>query len=183
MLLVLAVLAAMTAILYPAVDRLYRTSRFTQAMEQLRAKLSATRVRAIDDGHAYQFRFEPEGRRMVVVAFGQRSVPLERDERRFSRDQPSDESWYYFAELPQGLQFQSAAATGQRLSPQQLRALPEARELTAVRWSTPVLFFPDGSSHDAAIRVTDGSGRSILLSVRGLTGAATTSRIQREARR
>ncbi len=184
MLLVLAVLTVALAILYPATERLYQTHRFTQALEQMRGKLAAARVRAIDDGVIYQFRYEPQGRRMLVIPYSEeRSASGGNATATDARTTIQLNRWRFFGELPRGMQFQAAEVSTEKVSRQQLNEFADASQLASAAWSAPILFFPDGSSNDAAVRVTDSDGRSMLLSVRGLTGAASTSPIQREGMR
>ncbi len=82
MMLVLAVLAVVAVVTVPAVDRMYRTHRLQQTANDLRAKLAATRLHSIDEGIAYQFRFEPNGRHFVVI-------PLQTASMRFGEAQSS----------------------------------------------------------------------------------------------
>jgi prepilin-type N-terminal cleavage/methylation domain-containing protein len=183
MLLVLAVLTVALAILYPATERLYQTHRFTQALEQMRGKMAAARVRAIDDGVIYQFRYEPQGRRVLVIPYAEERTASSNDANAAASTATRESRWRFFGELPRGMKFQAADISTERISRQQLDDFADPGQLANAAWSTPIFFFPDGSANDAAIRVTDSDGRSMLLSVRGLTGAASTSSIQREGMR
>jgi len=39
-------------------------------------------------------------------------------------------------------------------------------------WSTPVLFFPDGTSTTAELTLTNQYGATVMISLRGLTGGS-----------
>jgi prepilin-type N-terminal cleavage/methylation domain-containing protein len=177
MLLVLAILGAALAILYPATERLYQTHRFQQAVEEVRGKLAATRVRAIDDGAAYQFRYEPDGRRLLVMAHRQKRSTTRQEEG--NRESPSAAPllpWRFSGELPKGMRFGPTPAAGERVPRDRLASFPEGDDLSAALWSQPVLFFPDGSASDAEILLKDADGHAVRLAVRGLTGAASVKK-------
>ena len=173
MLLVLAVLTAALAVLYPATERLYRTHRFQQALEEVRGKLAATRVRAIDDGLIYEFRYEPQGRRLLVIPQGQQPAATKREEVPGNPAQHRPGPWCYAGELPAGVRFGSQEHSGEGIPAERLTTFPDAAELALVSWSAPVLFFPDGSATDAEIPVRGMDGLERRISVRGLTGASS----------
>jgi prepilin-type N-terminal cleavage/methylation domain-containing protein len=172
MLLVLAVLAVAIVVLYPATERLYRTHRFRQAVEQIRARLAATRVRAIDEGVIYRFQYEPDGQRFLAIPHRQLWRTADDSNGRLENPNGVSSAQRVFGKLPRGMRFAAAEGRGERISRQQLDAFPDADELATVTWSKPVLFYPDGSSDDGEIPVTGGDDQFVRLSVRGLTGAA-----------
>lgn len=177
MLLVLAILVAFTAITFPAVDRMYATHRIRHAALEIRTQLAAARLHAIDEGKAYEFRFEPGGRHLVVV-------PSERTTRSFgSTDAASPTSndhaaWSFHRELPEQLRFAQIRAPIERLDPRSLSSLSVASELTTLSWSPAIKFAPSGRSTTSEFELHDSEGRYVTLSVRGLTGAASSSGIR-----
>jgi len=173
MLLVLAILAAVAAICFPAVDHMYQSHRLGHSANEIRTKLAATRLHAIDDGIKYQFRIEPGGRYSVAV-------PLEDATTRFgvAGDNEQLRTWRYQAELPQGLCFATDERARERLAFESLRHLNGASELAGVQWSAPVVFSTDGTATHVAFRVQDVDGRSVTVTIRGLTGAASVSSVQ-----
>jgi hypothetical protein len=46
-----------------------------------------------------------------------------------------------------------------------------------VQWSQPILFYPDGSTSDAYVIVTDASQSAYRVSLRGLTGTSYVSEV------
>ncbi len=177
MLLVLAILGAALAILYPATERLYQTHRFQQAVEEVRGKLAAARVRAIDEGAAYQLRYEPDGRRLLVMAH--RHMRTTTRQEKGHRESPSAAPlppWRFSGELPKGMRFGPTPEAGERVPRERLTDFPEGDDLSATLWSQPVLFFPDGSASDAMIFLQDADGHAVYLTVRGLTGTASVTK-------
>ena len=178
-LIVLGVLTALTMLAGPSIDRLYHDNKLNQAVERVRVKMSAVRIRALDHGIIYQFRFEPDGQRFLVI-------PYERDTLEL---QESQQTVFRFAgKLPEDMQFATSAKNDfssasdiatERIPEELLTGLPESRELEWTSWSPAVLFYPDGTAVDAEFYVVDSKNRSIRLSLRGLTGAVTVSPSER----
>jgi prepilin-type N-terminal cleavage/methylation domain-containing protein len=179
LLLALAVLLVVAGVAWPMLLRMYAGEPLQRSAEEVRQLLTASRLRAIDDGVVYEFRYEPDGPKYALLP--QQSAGLAADE---SLTTPSGSAAESAAlaeplELPPGVRFglSQAVSSGTTLS-----VLPDSR-LSGGAWSDPILFHPDGSSIDATVDLVDDDGRSITITVRGLTGTADVSRIRRtEAR-
>ena len=185
MALALAVLAVVAAITWPAVQRVYDDYAVRQGAEQVRVKLAGARVYAINSGMVYQFRYEPGGRRYVVIPYEQEFSSATgfgtAPETSLAAAQRMDS-----AQLDEGLVFYSLDPTlgGSEQVPQDWFAgLPNAPELAATSWSPPLLFFADGTSQSGGFLVADAKGNSVPIGLRGLTGAPQVGRVQREALR
>ncbi len=183
MLLVLAILAAVAAMSFPALDRMQRSHRLQRMASEIQTKLAATRLHAIDGGIEYQFRIEPGGRHLLAI-------PLQRGALSFGAEHEADSAvtdqmrvWTYHAELPEGLRFVSDDRTSERLAFESLRDLANASELVNVSWAAPVVFTTSGSATQTAFGVWDNDGQFVEVTIRGLTGAASVSSVQQEARR
>lgn len=174
LLLALAVLTVLAGVTLPSVLRLYADTQLNEAAEQVRSQLAGTRVRAVEGGLAYQFRFEPNGRSYV-------SVPFEREFEGSNANATGTGgtagvgTFTRFAgKLPSGMHFTAcctgADSKGAPLDSSAFGDLPDADELAGVDWSPAILFFADGSAVDGAFEVADARGLAIRLSVRGLTG-------------
>ena len=188
MLLVVGVLAFVMGLSVPVILRLHGQHNLTQSAEKVRGIASGARVRAIESGLVYQFRWEPNGTHFIVVPF----------ERQFESDNLSakgpghTEGVGRFSrvsgQLPKGILFgASMVGTGsnptvvtgnQQLSTTALDGLPNVGNLSSVSWSVPILFNPDGSANtDAELLVTDLRHQSIALRVRGFTGSISMGRL------
>ncbi len=181
LLLAVALLAMLAGITVPAALRMYADSRLSEVAEQVRLQVAGTRVRAIESGLVYQFRYEPDGRSYC-------SVPYERE---FEGSNPNATGTgattgvgrftRFAGELAEGFQFAAVGdpenAIGGQLSEEVFGDLPNADKLSGVDWSPPILFVADGSAIDAAFEIVDSRGKLMLLTVRGLTGAAALGRM------
>jgi hypothetical protein len=57
------------SIAWPSVNWMYRRQRLEQGAELVRARLGSARVNAVETGLVYQFRFEPGGRRFLILPY------------------------------------------------------------------------------------------------------------------
>ena len=176
MLLVLAVILALASISWPAMERVYADYHLRRAAETMATAMAGARVRAIDAGTAYQFRFEPGGRRWCVL-------PYERDDLSGnSSDGASSASsaGVLSGEIPEPLYFLTTDpnAAVEQLNADALASLPEAALWTNVAWSSPIVYSADGSAVESHFDVADDKGNSYRISVRELTGAA---RVEQQA--
>ncbi len=185
LLMALALVAVLAAITVPSALRMQSNSKLAGAAEQVRAQLAGTRVRAIESGLVYQFRYEPDGRNFI-------GVPFEREFEGSNLNATGTGGTIgvglltrFAGQLPEGFRFIACClptgAESSQLTEDAFGQLPNADDLSSVTWSPPILFVPDGAGIDAAFEVTDGRGQAIRVQVRGLTGAATVGRMHAEA--
>lgn len=171
MLLALAVLLMLAGLSWPLLERLTGQTYLKRGTEQVRVELGATRLRAIDAGMIYQFRYEPGGRRYIVLPF----EPYDegRVENEPSGGSPLHGSLVEDGEIPEGLTFQLSEneTAVQAIDADWLNLSPNSAQLSKTAWSSPLLFFTDGSAVDGELSVIDEHDRSLRVVVRELTGA------------
>lgn len=68
--LVLAVLVAVSAVAYPSVEAMYGNYRLTAAVDQVRSAWSTARAHAMEEGTPYRFTLQPDGGRLRVAPDG-----------------------------------------------------------------------------------------------------------------
>ncbi|MGH7200286.1 MAG: prepilin-type N-terminal cleavage/methylation domain-containing protein [Planctomycetaceae bacterium] len=194
MLLVLAVLVLIAAIAWPSMQNIYRDLQLKESVGEVRTELASTRLHAVESGLAYQFRYEPDGRRYVVVPFEREPQPSAAGGGSTTMSSPGQPLPHVAGELPEGLRFRAAVsglsateqmiARGQQVSEpvavEWLAGLPNAAELAGVQWSPPIVFYPDGTADDAAFEVVDEKRQLMVIAVRGLTGSVSTSDVTQE---
>lgn len=184
MLLVLALLLIVMGLVFPPVLRMMADQPLKEAAERARTKLANTRLKALDYSTAWQFRFEPGGRRYAwmptePIATGGSSAGT-------TATSTTKVTEVTIGELPKGINFSSdingIPLPVERLPEQLLVGSPNAYQLMQVGWSTPLTFQPDGSAVDAELAVIDASNRQIRLTLRGLTGGVIVSKIETRSR-
>lgn len=181
LLLVLAVLVTVVSLTWPSVVRYVREQDILEGAETTRAAAAGTRIKAIDTGLTYQFRYEPEGRRFVVI-------PFDPPETIAASSTVTDGSVSTFpvlsGQLSEECRFVVPAdqpIVSEGLPPESFAGLPNAGELQAAAWGPPILFFPDGTAADATFGIVNEDELRLDLSVRGLTGTLSISPLRKEA--
>jgi len=188
LLLVLGILSVMVALSWPRLLATLKMHTLQGNIEQVRQVVDQVRVRAIEEGETLQLRFEPNGRKFVVLPY---EVPAQTTEtasaamgassgtvapRGLHRDP------YQVYQLAEDFHFHidNALLSGketliERLPEAALAQLNNSFLARDVGWSTPILYFPDGSATDQVLVIMDRDRRYFKLSIRGLTGAVTVS--------
>jgi prepilin-type N-terminal cleavage/methylation domain-containing protein len=168
LLFVLTILVILAALALPRVMGMYESHQLQTAVENVRAHLAASRMRAIDTGLVYQFRYEPNGQRFSVTPFeaaeGHSLPTLEGTLPESFRFESTDD------DLISTLSQSSTSLTGESLAGS-----------STLNQQLLILFVPDGSATEATLDVVDEQNRFVRLSVRGLTGAVTVGGIQQRS--
>lgn len=174
LMIVLALILIVTAIAAPNLMESVRNGRVQEAAENVTEVLAAARRFAIDTGVDYHFRFEVGGQNVVAIpADAQLSIgnsnnadPDSADFVSLTAELPSTMFLRYSADSKSGSETLKGSAFGN---------LQNAGDLASKTWSEPILFRFDGSAETTTFRVMDEQQRSSDISVRGLTGAISTS--------
>ncbi|MEO2032139.1 MAG: prepilin-type N-terminal cleavage/methylation domain-containing protein [Planctomycetaceae bacterium] len=180
LLVVVAILVVMAAMVAPNVVNQMQETRVAQAAESVRDVISRSRTFALDAGIDYQFRYEPNGRNFVVIPLELEPV----DSNSSAGDSETSSYVRLSGELNEGFRLLAVDDDQQKI--ESLEAawfgqLDNALQLSQASWSEPVIFRFDGTADDAAIQVTTDERLAADLSVRGLTGGVSVSRVYREA--
>ena len=186
MLVALAVLLVLIGMTFPAVGRMYANHELNQSVEHVRAALAGTRYHAIDSATVYQFRFEPNGRRFLVIPYEQNALAGTSSNQSLNSRSVELSAVKYSGEVPEQMRFRvpnGQEAIGQRIDRTWFDAMEDAHHLADTTWSSPLLFYPDGSATDAAFEVIDTKRRFRRLTLRSLTGSVSVTGIQRETGR
>jgi prepilin-type N-terminal cleavage/methylation domain-containing protein len=178
LLLVLALLAVIGATAWPLVTNAYSSVKLRNAAQQVQACWGKARVSAVSKGLPHVFRFETSAADYSVVAWEDENTALEAavpiTPNTFAQPtSPSDATNYGGAatttgpKLPEGMTF-----VGIQRGNDTRTMVADTQLATAGVTSTsqPVVFYPDGTSSDAVLTITDGKGRYITVNLRGLTG-------------
>ncbi len=185
---VLMVIVAIISLTWPQLMRFTREQQLREWSSQVRADLAGARIKAIENGLVYQFRYEPGGRWFAVL-------PHDRpDAGNTTADSAAGKTMLEaarsggapatLAQLPEDLNFRFL--DGQRteeLSPEWMKLLPTSEALGRVSWSTPILFHLDGTCDSATVVLENRQQHSQTLTLRGLTGGITTGAVVKEAGR
>lgn len=185
--LALAVIVGIAALAWPSLDGMFANYRLSQAAETIRVRWATARIRAVEDGRAYQFTWSPESGDYRLSPAEGMPTAAGASERTGTGVPESNAGEAQIEEaLPEGLRLSPApetqnptgvAATG----PSGIASGPFAANKANESTTTGTIFFyPDGTTSDAELIITDARGWSIDLSLRGLTGVASVSDIRTE---
>ncbi|MFO0944691.1 MAG: prepilin-type N-terminal cleavage/methylation domain-containing protein [Planctomycetota bacterium] len=179
LLLTVAVLAALSAVLWPAVSAWQEGARLARAADDLRGLLTGLRVRAMEEGKQYVFSFQSgTGNYRVALLTTDPNAPKVNlasdpttppgratfDAANLIGEHALEEKIAFASPAPQnavqaiGQQFQVASANAQ-----------------GQNWSA-VEFHPDGTTADAEFLLVDDADMAVTLRLRGLTGTVQVSR-------
>lgn len=189
----MAVLAMAAMVVFPAVISRFRDHALRQGGDAVRVSLLTTRMRAMERGEAYAWRFEPGGRWYVALpkeSAGMSAGSLsggttsgaagsaEATTGSSAAGAGGDRSWVSLGELPEGVTF-SATEGGGTIDLKLLEGLPGVERVRPETvWSAPCTFSVDGSSNGGEVIVTDARKQSIRLSVRALTGGVSQGELE-----
>ena len=182
LLIVIAILAVVAALASPALWSRWGQTRVEGAGHLVRAALGRARVEAIESATPYQFRFRPG---TAQYQYGPAVQDKSEDGATFETldsdsggsDSRDPEDLIVEDELPDGVWFvDPTSAELEFAGSVRLENSPgEASELDsseAVQWSEPIIFYPNGRSMSARIRLAGIDHREVEVVLRGLTGTA-----------
>ena len=188
MLVVLGILVTVTALAQPALRGALGDNRLRSAAKLVRVELAKARLRAMQSGIAQHFRYKlGKNRFQIVPAVAVEATERNRSGRQTSRDdiRPAGNVRQPIAvggaradgtadelpsqELPDGICFEQAAGD--------LLVAPVGAE---EGWSVPIVFYPNGRTENAHIRIKGERNAVVDVSLRGLTGVATAGKPRHE---
>jgi prepilin-type N-terminal cleavage/methylation domain-containing protein len=183
-LLVLAIMAAITGMVWPALMRALTDHQLRVGAQVVRDELSNTRRQAVDTGLMYQFLYEPGGRRFCSIPCERESAPADNRRVRITANTAIDELPRRAGELPEGLVFPKDSVISfqtQRLPSELFAGLPGADSLATVGWSDPVLFHTDGGAEGPNVTLSDPRKRLVVtVEIRDLTGSVKVGNVEQE---
>lgn len=177
LLLALAVLVIFGAMTYTALRGPMTTQRLKKSGELVRAEWARARLRAMRTGRVHVFRYEPSGTQFFVETLvtalddvestndfsptGQAGVTMQ-------ANRPSAKT----IDLPEGVRFHGGeTAMDARASQFSSSAGLEGGS------AMPVLFYPDGTTSEAAIVLINDRQQCVQVTLRGLTGSSLSSQV------
>gem|GEM_PF-344815 len=176
LMIVVAIILAVTSIVAPGMMERVRSARVEEAADAVSTMLANARTQAIDTGVDYHFRFELNGQCFVAIP-AEVDVSIGNSN---NSDSETAEFSYTAGNLPTTIFLrysQNDESGSETLKGPAFGKLANAGEMASKNWSMPILFRFDGSSENKTFRVMDEDQRSCDVSVRGLTGAISTSNV------
>lgn len=181
MLLVLAIVSLIAGLSWPRLARRLQEHDLRSNAEQVRRVVDSARVKAIQQGVIYQFRYEPHGHKFLLAPY---ELPPPQQESPNTTFNAPPKSIGHIYELTETSAFFPPEQTLgnvmplERLPPEFLSQIANGLMHQDVAWSPPILFHPDGSATSGHFYVRDTKAHRIRLAVRGLTGTVYVSKLE-----
>src|SRR5262245_58545235 len=169
--LVLAIVALLAAVAYPSLDSMYNDFKVAAAADKVQAAMAMGRLQAINEGRPYRFGVVP----------GKGNYRLAPDSSEFwagnngsSSADSTDQPVILQEALPKGVRLAlSDADVSIDLMRGDATALPPD-SVDAGQYQAIATFLPDGTSReDVRIVFTAKGAQSLVITLRGITGAVT----------
>jgi prepilin-type N-terminal cleavage/methylation domain-containing protein len=197
LLLALAVLVAVAAISWPALQRPLATQHLRRAAEQVRTQWIKTRTKAINTGETYSFRYQADSGKFRVEAQSQEASLLESAAANMSPQAGAGGSGGMSSQstsasaapskpavpakpaetgLPDGVKFAGGDVTEDGRSAA-IASQERSRGSVDLSWSQPIFFYPDGTATAARVALVGEGERAIVIELRSLTGGARIGEI------
>jgi prepilin-type N-terminal cleavage/methylation domain-containing protein len=176
LLIVVALLLVVVSLSWPSLRQLAERRELLTAARVLRGELLRARLDAIRTGRVSQFRYQPDSGSYssgpvtaAPVESGEALVAWDAESPGASLEEPAVGD----AQLPSDVRFVDAS-----LPVEQLASRDEQGTSDSEVWSEPLLFYPNGRTFNARLRLT--SRRFCVdLTVRGITGSVAVGPVQR----
>ena len=199
--LVLAILMVIASLSLQFTSGVLANYRVKQSSEDIRAEWTRLRVKSMEDGHVYCFRFSYGNNqyrvdRVLDVHFSAKFDSPDRArynnddqilDKTIDPDELSEQDYFLpdpdseLPELPVGFSRSTKLPTGCFFA--DCYVAPDARgryyegpsnySFNSTSWSKPILFYPDGTTSTATILIKNNKSRCVEMHLRGLTGTVS----------
>jgi Tfp pilus assembly protein FimT len=186
LLLAVALMAVLGAIAWPYMGNAFAGMKLKSAAQQIQSEWGKARVKAISTGLPHVFRFNLQAGEYSIVPWEEEDAAIEASMAVPIGNTPatptstSAVTTYSGAattagpKLPDGMLFVDIQRTSDTRS---VNADAQLSAAGVTATSPPIVFYPDGTSTDAVLTITNGRGRNITVNLRGLTGITRVGEI------
>lgn len=166
----------------PLFEGSFSSIRLRRGGDQVLAAWSEARTHAIEAGEIYQFRFAPEGSDYRIDrwdggvetdSLGEGLVSTTLSDGTPDEEELAD--WESEASLPENITFSSATMVTE--DAQGERSLTQVTQDGTGDWSSPIFFYPDGTTSEASILLKNDRELYRRVTLRSLTGVARASEL------
>ncbi len=186
----LAILALVVGMSWPALQKPWRKSRLSSAAKILQSELGRARTKAIESGDVLQFRYQPETGRFAVcesMLIGPADEATAAVAGGLGDSDALDVEDAEIKELPAGVVFRDIDVDREsnlsldESTSQPGDAQPDAENIVPAQlpWSEPITFYPNGRVTGGRFRLLGGDEYYVDVTLRGLTGTAKIGAVLR----
>lgn len=177
--LTLCLLVILAAVTWPALERPWSHQRLREAADQVRTAFARARIDAMSSGRLYVFRYGVDGNEYWVQsqAAEEASADEPAGDDAQKRGAVADDAEMGMAQhhkLAEKIKFaQGETAQDPRDEMAPVGQLPATEG--SVAWANPIMFYPDGTTSTARVRLVNEFGSVVEITLRGITGIATVA--------
>lgn len=194
--LVVAVLAMIAAIIYPAFEKPLAGQRLHRGADQVRSAFMSARIEAMSTGLVHAFRYLPASGEYRIEKWEALDAAIEGDGTEVADAPQTLNATDFIGPNGSARTMDGAGPSRPGLLPDTVRfvadevlidARAEATEGTqdtstvssiGTEWSQPILFYPDGTTSTARVLLQGTTEERVVVELRGLTGVATVSDVE-----
>ncbi|MFO0903634.1 MAG: prepilin-type N-terminal cleavage/methylation domain-containing protein [Pirellulales bacterium] len=172
LMLVLALMVVIAAIAWPSIKGTFASQRLRKAAEQLRAELGKTRVRAMRTGTIQTFRFQVGMGNFSSETWTASVEDVNASNATSFEAMPGSAASPTSRQdsLPEGVIFHAAEVTLDARAAKLQGGGGGAGGAADGEWSDPIFCYPDGTTSNTHIVLSNSRGQAIVVTLRGLTG-------------
>lgn len=175
--LVLALMVVIAGVTMPVISNAVTRARLESAGEMVRAAWGKARLAAMQAGEAYVFRYEEGGSRYQIAQLAALSAEGAAELNVLPSLSEDDEE---YAEADMLRLSKNRLPTEIVFAQGRVATVPQAvgpAMASQGGWSQPILFYPDGTTSDAAVLLANADGETLRVTLRGLTGISRAGEI------
>ncbi|MCS7305129.1 MAG: hypothetical protein NZ602_08500 [Thermoguttaceae bacterium] len=172
----MAVLVLMAGIAWPVLARAFENQRLKKSADIIRAHWTQARVQAMSTGYVYIFQFTLGQNRYTSYRRVASEVEVSPDGRFQAPDWDNLQPFGKEQTLPEGIRFAGGEVLWDTRA-EMYSTTPTTFLSSDQGWSSPIFFYPDGTTSTARLVLENERGRRIDISLRGLTGMVSISDI------
>jgi prepilin-type N-terminal cleavage/methylation domain-containing protein len=188
--LVLCIMTILAALAWPAVNQMLKNQNLRLAADRLKTVWLRARLDAMNSGRVLRFSYDPlNGAYRLESGAGENNADVSSSSSAGDNSAPQVQEKTSFDAatgdyvpllredtLPEGIRFVLMNATASNRD-NTAGQMPGGFGINEQLQSTPVFFYPDGSTSTARLVLGNDQDRGIALSLRGLTGVVTVGEI------
>lgn len=182
--LVVAVLVVIASLASPSLLGMMETQKLRKSAEVMRGAFAKTRLSAMKSGRIQMFRYQYDTGTYAVEPWYASDDMLESNDLQptlpgmLPNAAANTPAGGRPTELPDGVIFLAGQTLSDNRSVEIDTALAQELSRETV-WSPPILFYPDGTTSDARVVLTNKKRQVIEVTLRGITGMAQAGELTR----
>ncbi|MFO1021178.1 MAG: hypothetical protein U0903_10835 [Planctomycetales bacterium] len=170
---VMSVMVGLASMSWPTLRASLSKNELQSAARQVASDMSKARLKAMESGVPYEFRYQPDQRKYEITALHAPEATVAKDEgaQAPAEATTAEEPEKICRELSEGLKFVAA-----QLAKEEEAAKPVELASADTEWSRPIVFYPNGRSSTGRLELEGARDFRVEIKLNSLTGAPSRGR-------